>query len=65
MAHAVLRLPEVKRRTGLSRSSIYNKIAKGEFPSGFLLGPRARGWLESDIDDWIASRAESCEAGQR
>jgi prophage regulatory protein len=54
MAYAVLRLPEVKRRTGLSRSSIYNRIAKGEFPRGFSLGGRARGWLESAIEEWIS-----------
>jgi prophage regulatory protein len=59
MANAVLRLPEVKRRTGLSRSSIYNRIAKGEFPAGFSLGGRARGWLERDVEAWILSQAES------
>jgi prophage regulatory protein len=57
MTNAVLRLPEVKRRTGLSRSSIYNRIAMNEFPKGFSLGGRARGWLESDIEQWIADCA--------
>ena len=59
MANTVLRLPEVKRRTGLSRSSIYNRIANGEFPRGFSLGGRARGWLELEIEKWIAARADS------
>ena len=57
MAMAVLRLPEVMRRTGLRRSSIYNRIAAQEFPRGFSLGGSARGWLESEVDDWIAARA--------
>jgi prophage regulatory protein len=59
MANTVLRLPEVKRRTGLSRSSIYNRIAAGDFPRGFSLGGRARGWLEQDIEDWILALIES------
>jgi prophage regulatory protein len=57
--NAVLRLPEVKRRTGLSRSSIYNRVAEGTFPRGFSLGGRARGWLESEVEQWIVERAES------
>jgi prophage regulatory protein len=61
MANTVLRLPEVKRRTGLSRSSIYNRIAEGTFPRGFSLGGRARGWLESDIEGWITACAKSRE----
>lgn len=56
MDEKVLRLPAVKDRTGLSRSSVYEKIATGHFPKPISLGARAVGWLESDIDAWIASR---------
>ena len=35
---------------------IYQKMANGEFPKSITLGPRAVGWLESSIDDWIQSR---------
>ena len=59
MSNTVLRLPEVKRRTGLSRSSIYNRIAVNSFPRGFSLGGRARGWLESEIEQWITAKAKS------
>ena len=48
MAMAVLRLPEVLRRTGLCRTSIYNRVTAGEFPGGFSLGGSSRGWLESE-----------------
>ena len=56
-----LRLPEVKDRTALSRSSIYLRISKGTFPKQIDLGGgRAIGWLESDIQQWIEQRvAES------
>ena len=53
MAKIILRLPTVKNRTGLSRSSIYLRISEGHFPKPVSLGGRAVGWLESDIDDWL------------
>lgn len=49
----ILRLDSVLTRTGLSRSSIYNQINQGIFPKPVALGPRAVGWRESDINDWI------------
>jgi prophage regulatory protein len=59
---AILRLGSVKDRTGLSRSTVYLRIAQGRFPKPISLGGRAVGWLESDVTDWIAARiAESRE----
>ena len=58
MANAVLRLPLVKARTGLSRSTIYLRTAEGSFPKPVSLGARAVGWLESDIEQWLTSRVE-------
>lgn len=49
----ILRRPEVEKKTGLSRSTIYKYCSQGTFPSPICLGPRARGWVESDIDRWI------------
>jgi prophage regulatory protein len=54
----ILKRQSVEARTGISRSGIYQKIARGEFPKPISLGPRAVGWLESSIDDWIQSRIE-------
>ena len=53
-----LRLPEVVRRTGLSRSTLYNRIAAGAFPRPLRLGDRSVGWLESEVDDWIQRLVE-------
>lgn len=52
----ILRLPLVKQRTGLSRSTIYALVKAGKIKPPIALGPRAVGWLESDIDDFITSR---------
>ena len=58
MSHRILRLPEVKQRTGLSRSSIYLRMANHEFPDSISLGGRAVDWLEQDIYEWIVERIE-------
>lgn len=54
--NSILRLPEVIKRTGLSRPSIYLKISKGEFPRQIKLGIKSVGWIESDVDAWIEQR---------
>jgi len=59
MATTILRLPKVKARTGLSRSSIYLGVAKGTFPAPVSLGARAVGWIESEIDDWLTQRVQA------
>lgn len=53
---AFMRLPAVKARTGLSRASIYAKIAAGGFPAPVNLGARAVAWIDSDISAWMAER---------
>ena len=58
MSHTVIRLPEVKKRTGLSRSTIYLRMANNAFPHPISLGDRAVGWLEEDINEWIVTRIE-------
>lgn len=59
MCENILRLPTVKARTGLSRSSIYQGIADGTFPRPIKLGLRSVGWLEDEIDEWIRQRVEA------
>jgi len=60
---SVLRLPAVKSRVGLGRSSIYSALARGEFPAPVKLGERAVGWIESDIDTWISNRINATRGG--
>ncbi|MGQ0798799.1 MAG: helix-turn-helix transcriptional regulator [Pseudomarimonas sp.] len=52
----LLRLPEVKQRTGLSRSSIYAAEAAGKFPVRVQLGQRAVAWVSDEIAAWIKER---------
>jgi prophage regulatory protein len=67
--HTILRLPDVKRSTGLSRSTIYLRITRGTFPKPVSLGGRAVGWLEAEVQQWLerrieASRSEGTDVGQ-
>lgn len=59
MVTTILRLPAVKFRTGLSRSTIYLRISKGDFPAPISLGDRAVGWIEAEINDWLTKHIEA------
>jgi prophage regulatory protein len=59
MATVILRLPTVKARTGLSRSTIYLRISEGNFPKPVALGGRAVGWVEAEINDWLREQIEA------
>lgn len=65
MAQAILRLPDVKQRTGLSRSEIYRREGLGLFPRRVTLGARSVGWVSDEIQAWIEQRIrESRESKQ-
>ncbi len=55
---SILKLPSVKERTGLSRSAIYLKISKSDFPEPISLGSRSIGWVEHEITEWIEQRIQ-------
>jgi prophage regulatory protein len=59
----VLRLAEVEAITGLKHSIIYEKIKHNEFPAPIALTASARGWVESEIDDWLDQRIAERDAG--
>lgn len=59
MSYRTLRLPEVIQQTGLSRSSIYLRIANREFPQPISLGGRSVGWLQQEIDEWLLEKIET------
>lgn len=50
----IVRLNTVLSRTGLSRSTIYRKIAEGTFPPQVRISVHGAGWYESAINRWIA-----------
>jgi prophage regulatory protein len=57
VADRIVRMKTVLARTGLSRSTIYRKIAEGTFPPRIKISINGAGWKESDINRWIADPA--------
>jgi prophage regulatory protein len=51
-----LRMPEVKKLTGLSRAHIYYLAQQGSFPKPYKLGEKASGWLNSQVIAWMQSK---------
>jgi prophage regulatory protein len=60
-ADSYLRFPQVRERTGLSRTTIHRLIKAGSFPRPKSLGARAVGWKLSAVKSWCASRPDARE----
>mgnify|MGYP003627940446 CR=1 FL=1 len=61
----ILRWPEVRRRTGRSRTQVWRDTRVGLFPSPVKLGPHAIGWFEDEIADWQRSRQRAVAPNDR
>lgn len=59
----ILRRKQVEARIGLARSTIYQRIAACTFPKPVSLGLRAVGWIEAEIDTWLANQIEQSRKG--
>jgi prophage regulatory protein len=51
----LIRLAEVKYRTGLSTPTIYRRIRAGTFPKSYRIGASIVAWSEAEVDAWICS----------
>ncbi|WP_250478876.1 MULTISPECIES: AlpA family phage regulatory protein [unclassified Caballeronia] len=66
--HKILRLKGLKLKTGISGSSIYNKINPRNkyydpsFPKPIRLGAGTVGWLEAEVDAWLEAQAQISRA---
>jgi len=61
----VLRLPQVCQITGLCRSMIYQLEAEQRFPQKIKIGLRAVGWLEGEVQGWLAEQIERSRSNPR
>ena len=52
----ILRIKDVEVMTGLKKSSVYERIRNGGFPKPVKLGPRATGFVESEVAEWVNQR---------
>ena len=65
MSLSILRLPEVISRTGLARSTIYERIRTNSFPIPISLGARAVGFIELEVEEWIEARINESRRGSK
>lgn len=49
----ILRIGTVLQKTGLTRSTLYRKIQRGEFPKQIKLSERCAGWRQSAVNAWM------------
>ncbi len=56
-----LRMPDVKRRIGLSKTTIYDMVAAGNFPKQIKLSSNCVGWFEADLRAWMRERMARLE----
>lgn len=49
----ILRIGTVLQLTGLSRSTLYRKVQRGEFPKQIKLSERCAGWRQSSVHAWM------------
>ena len=64
MPERFISFAEVLDRTGFSRTHLYRKINEGSFPKPVPLGPQKVAFLESEIEEWIASRLRAREKNE-
>lgn len=54
----LIRLAEVKQRTGLSRSTIYRWMKAGKFPRSYTLGNYIAAWSEAEVEAWMVEAVQ-------
>ena len=64
ISRRILRDPQVRERTGLSRVQRWRRVRKGTFPAPVQLGPNSIGWYEDEVEAFIANRPRVSYAPQ-
>jgi prophage regulatory protein len=59
----LLRFADVKKMTGLSRSTIFRLQHQGAFPNHHRVSRKRIGWIEEDVINWVRSRVVTCQTG--
>jgi len=59
---SIIRIKTVEARTGLRKTTIYDYVRAGKFPPPVRIGNRATGFIESEVNDWIAKQIERSRA---
>lgn len=60
----MLRITEVCRRVGVSKSQIHRLIVEAKFPSPIRIGKRISAWIEAEVEKWLAERIAFSRSGE-
>jgi prophage regulatory protein len=58
----LIKMPEVKSKTGLSDSKVYDEVAKGRLKPPVQLGSNSVAWVEAEVDEFILARIAERDA---
>lgn len=58
----LIKIAEVRRMTGLSTSTIYERILAKQFPAQVKLGPRSVAWVKSEVQAWARERVKAARS---
>ena len=58
-----IKIAEVRKMTGLSTSTIYERMLAKQFPRQVKLGPRAVAWVKSEVKAWVNDRISAARPG--
>lgn len=64
MVQNFIRLPEVCRRVGLKKSTLYKLMADGDFPLPVKPTPRTSAWIDEEVDGWQEERIAASRQGE-
>ena len=56
----MLRREQVEERCAISRATLYRLIRWRGFPKPKQMGPNSVRWIETEVDEWLASRPRAC-----
>jgi prophage regulatory protein len=57
----LLRLPQVMQQTGLKKTKLYGLQKEGTFPMRIQITSHSVGWIEEEVNEWIAGRVAASE----
>lgn len=58
-----IKIAEVRKMTGMSTSTIYERVLAKKFPSQIKLGPKAVAWIKSEVQAWVNERISASRPG--
>ena len=58
----VVRIAQVLEAVGVSRATLWRMVKAERFPAPIQIGPRAVGWYEREVKDWLDSRPRATSA---